>query len=110
MSGTIVLESGSTANLVVIRSVDERTDRRAAHMGTMAHIRVSGPSARPKTQDPTPLIFPRTAARMAGPLPAENTPLRSGENPIHSLMIDRSVAIPIPAGNPSNHRRNPQAS
>ena len=35
--------AGSTANLVVIRSEDERTDRRAAHTGTMADIRFSGP-------------------------------------------------------------------
>jgi len=35
---------------------------------------------------------PRIGARIAAPLPAEKTPLRSGENPSHSLRIARKVA------------------
>jgi hypothetical protein len=53
-----------------------------------------------------PWLTPMIAARMAGPLPAEKTPLLSGENPSHNLTIARKVANPIPAGSPRSQKRN----
>ena len=45
-------------------------------------------------------------ARMAGPLPAENTPLFPGGDPNHSFKMERRVAKPIPAGKPRSQKRN----
>jgi len=56
------------------------------------------------------MAAPRTAARIAGPLPAEKTPLRRGENPRHSFRIARSVARPSPAGIHSSQPRRLHAS
>ena len=53
---------------------------------------------------------PRTALRIAGPLPAENTPLFFGEKPHQSLTIARAVALPTPAGKPSSHQRKRRAN
>ena len=55
-------------------------------------------------------ISAESALRMAGPLPAEKTPLWDGENPSHSLRMARSVAKPMPAGIQSSHQRSFQAS
>src|SRR5439155_25658375 len=46
------------------------------------------------------------ALRIAGPLPAECTPLRVGGNPSHNLRMARSVAKPIPGGIPSSQSRS----
>jgi len=54
-------------------------------------------------------LAPSTAARIAGPLPAEKTPLAAGGTPHHSLTAARSVARQVPAGRPSNHHRSPRA-
>ena len=55
-------------------------------------------------------MTPRTAARIAGPLPAERTPARAGGTPTHSLPHALSVAIPMPGGPARNQRRSPDAS
>ena len=54
---------------------------------------------------------PRIGERIAGPFPAENTPLRSGETPNQSLAPERSVARPTPGGSVAIHqaRRRPSA-
>ena len=46
---------------------------------------------------------------MAGPLPAEKTPLRWLGNPSHSLRTALNVANPMPAGRPSNQNRKRHA-
>ena len=43
-----------------------------------------------------------TGARIAGPFPAENTPLRWGEKPSHSFKVERKVAEPAPPGMPTS--------
>ena len=53
---------------------------------------------------------PMIPARIAGPFPAERTPLRSGGHPNHDLTSDRAVANPTPAGRRSNHQRSRRAS
>ena len=52
---------------------------------------------------------PIGAARIAGPLPAERTPLLAGEKPSQRRTIERSVPSPIPAGKDRNHQRRLQA-
>ena len=56
------------------------------------------------------IAAPKTAARIAGPLPAEKTPLRLGGTPTQSFSVARTVASPAPAGKPSSHNRNPLAN
>lgn len=53
---------------------------------------------------------PMMALRIAGPLPAEFTPLCSGENPIQSRRHALAVANPAPAGNAIIHQRSFHAS
>jgi hypothetical protein len=52
------------------------------------------------------IAAPRIAARIAGPLPAENTPAFSGDAPSHSLAPLRAVALPTPAGKDRIHHRS----
>ncbi len=46
---------------------------------------------------------------IAGPFPADHTPLRIGGKPIHNRRIALNVARPMPAGRPSSQRRSFQA-
>ena len=50
------------------------------------------------------------AARIAGPFPADQTPDRAGDMPIHNFPIERSVANPTPAGMHRSHQRNRHAN
>ncbi len=53
---------------------------------------------------------PKIGARIAGPFPADLTPLRLAGNPIHNLRMALSVPMPMPAGNPNSHQRSRQAN
>jgi hypothetical protein len=69
-------------------------------------IRVEAATKRNNVSSERPTATPISALRMAGPLPAENTPLREGGQPSQSLRMARNVAKPMPAGRASNHQRS----
>lgn len=73
--------------------------------GSLCVIRVAALTYWPSLSTSSAKKIPAAATRIAGPLPAENTPLRSGDTPNHNLTIDFNVAIPIPAGSPNSHQR-----
>jgi hypothetical protein len=56
------------------------------------------------------MAAPNIGLRMAGPLPAEKTPLFAGDTPRQSLKHARSVAKPVPAGKLTSQSRNRHAS
>jgi len=53
-----------------------------------------------------PKQTPRSGLRIAGPLPAENTPLRVGAQPSQSFTTARRVANPTPAGRSASQTRS----
>ena len=67
-------------------------------------------STAPRRRSSSVTAKPITGARMSGPLPAEHTPLRAGEQPSQSRTHARNVPRPMPGGRQALHPRSRQPS
>lgn len=78
--------------------------------GSVCVIRVERRMNSRSNSGRSPYATPMTGARMHGPLPAENTPLRVGDQPSQRRRHANSVALPIAGGQPMSHQRSRQPS